>query len=102
MISSQVLDTTLEGGGSVAPALRQMISHTSKASAMTTSGGTTPAARRWAAAMMRDRSVRLATASGKIVAIGGEGAAAMASVLSTGMFILGSIQWGMAGAAWTR
>src|SRR5260370_36968103 len=102
MISSQVLDTTLDGGGSVAPALRQMISHTSKASAMTTRGGTTRAAMPLAAAMIRVRSApRLAIASGKIVAIRGEGGAAV-SVLNIGMFILGSLRWVLAGrpATW--
>jgi hypothetical protein len=57
---------------------------------ITTSGGTTRAAMALAAAARRDRSVpRLAGASGRIVAVGGDGSAARVSVLSTGMFILG-------------
>src|SRR2546421_436518 len=43
-INSQVSRMTREGGGRVAPCLRQRISHTASTSAMTTTGGMTRAA----------------------------------------------------------
>src|SRR5258708_11824942 len=90
-MSSQVSLMTLEGGGRVAPALRHTSSHTNRASAITTTGGT----RR--AAISRDQpSIRFARggpcggASGSTVAVmaaGLPGPAITGSVLTQGKFI---------------
>src|SRR5215204_2617546 len=85
-ISSQVSFSTLEGGGSVAPALRQSSSHTRRPIASTTTGGTTLTETALARASARvANGVFLGAIASTLAGVVGKLTAV--SVLRTGMFI---------------
>src|SRR5262245_2963650 len=86
-MSSQVSLRTLDGGGSVAPALRHSSSQINRTSAMTTTGGTTRTEIAWARAASRVESGERRGGSATIVAAVVVGSADTVSDLRTGMFI---------------